>query len=274
MKALSRTFRSSSGDDKVNAAASDSGASSAFTSSSGVASSGSSVSGASRSSSGSSNDSNNSSSANSKGRSFTSLSSLGSNLSRTLNISPKCVPEDADEEAIMEYLQNSPIPTNPIDFISAAYAPLFNTTAALPKHMQGKYKCKKKRNVPFDMVKEYHVPRYFSENFTCETNGEHKNMDEFLSISEGFHTSEEMKNIRTIERAAVTNKKHRPSMNRASVFFHDESIHRPLGAEDDPIHVHIYSIVTIDKGKIVHDHIVVDQSPLTNRHTDLSCCIQ
>lgn len=43
--------------------------------------------------------------------------------------------------------------------------------------MQGKYKCKKKRNVPFDMVKEYHVPRYFSDDFMCESNGEHKDLE-------------------------------------------------------------------------------------------------
>ena len=77
----------------------------------------------------------------------------------------------------MNYLQNSPVPDNPIDFISAAYAPLFNTTAALPKHVQGRYKCKKKRNVPFDMVKVYHVPRYFDSSFTYEHNGEKKDLD-------------------------------------------------------------------------------------------------
>jgi hypothetical protein len=87
------------------------------------------------------------------------------------------MPEDEEEEAIMNYLQNSPVPDNPIDFISAAYAPLFNTTAALPKHMQGRYKCKKKRNVPFDMVKVYHVPRYFDSGFTYEHNGEKKDLD-------------------------------------------------------------------------------------------------
>ena len=59
-----------------------------------------------------------------------------------------------------------------------------------------------------------------------------------------------MSNMRTIERAAVMNQQHKPSMHRASVFFHDESIHRPEGAEDDPVHVHIYSIVTIDKGQV------------------------
>lgn len=175
MKALSRTFRTTSGDDKKleNAAMSEHQVHPAQ-----VASSGSSViSGSSRSSSGSSN--NNASSSSSKGnRSFSSLTSIGSSAIRSLGGgSSRCLPEDEEEEAIMNYLANSPIPDNPIEFISAAYAPLFNTTAALPKHMQGRYKCKKKRNVPFDMVKDYHVPRYFHPDFTCESNGEKKDLE-------------------------------------------------------------------------------------------------
>lgn len=72
----------------------------------------------------------------------------------------------------------------------------------------------------------------------------------FLGIAEGFHNSKDMARMRTIERAAVMNKTKRPSMARASVYFHDESIHRPEGEDDDPVHVHIYSIVTIDQGKV------------------------
>lgn len=72
----------------------------------------------------------------------------------------------------------------------------------------------------------------------------------FLAISEHFHTSESMRNMRTIERAAVMDKRSRYNMNRASVFFHDESIHHPADGNDEPVHMHIYSIVTVDNGKV------------------------
>lgn len=177
MKALSRTFRTPSGDDKkvdMNAAMPEHPDSPEQ-----VASSGSSViSGSSRSNSGSSSNTSTSNNSSKGNRSFSSLTSIGSSAIRSLGgSSSRCMPEDEEEEAIMNYLANSPIPDNPIDFISAAYAPLFNTTAALPKHMQGRYKCRKKRNVPFDMVKDYHVPRYFDANFTCESNGEKKDLE-------------------------------------------------------------------------------------------------
>jgi hypothetical protein len=45
-------------------------------------------------------------------------------------------------------------------------------------------------------------------------------------------------------------KRVRHSMQRASVFFHDESIHHPKDGNDEPVHMHIYSIVTVDHGKV------------------------
>jgi hypothetical protein len=228
MKALSRTLhssgasspRTSSTDDKSTSSSSitshqnKSEVKEPHTSVRTASSSGSSVTSSARSTSGSSGDG--SSAGTSSGSSFgsgngnnittkktnrsfsSSLTSISSNAIRSLSLNSsghsRCIPEDEEEEAIMNYLQNSPIPNDPIDFISKAYAPLFNTTEALPKHMQGRYKCKKKRNVPFELVKEHHIPRYFSEDFEFDSNGENYGLDgEFraTSISSLYNLAED-----------------------------------------------------------------------------------
>jgi hypothetical protein len=78
--------------------------------------------------------------------------------------------------------------------------------------------------------------------------------------------------MRTIERAAVINKATKQTLEKASVFFHDEAIHHPNDGNDDPVHMHIYSIVTVEKGKVSScSHVLLisggkDQRELTANH--------